>query len=78
MKEFISDLFYMCSASNTTSRTFYIIVTTILGILTLAIPGTLVFLIVSIVKGMAVVLPIILLVVCIIIYVAVLIWLKKS
>lgn len=78
MKEFVSDLLYMCSDSNGSSRTFYIIVTAVLAILTICIPAMLVLVIVNAIKGFSIVLPLILMIVAIIIYVAVIVWLKKS
>lgn len=78
MREFVSDLFYMCSSSNDKSRGFYIFVTVILAILTIAIPVMLGVLIFSIIKGGSIVLPIILTIAAIAIYVAVIVWLRKS
>lgn len=78
MREFVSDLFYMCSSSNDKSRGFYIFVTIILAILTIAIPVMLGVLIFTIVKGGSIVLPIILTIAAIAIYIAVIVWLKKS
>ena len=78
MKEFVSDLFYMCSSSNTESRTFFILITAILALLTIGIPAMLVLIIVNAVKGLSIVMPLILMLVALVIYVAVIIWLKKS
>ena len=78
MKEFVSDLFYMCSSNNTSTRGFYIFVTALLAILTLAIPIMLILIIINIVKGAAFVLPLILLSVAVAIYIGVIVWLNKS
>lgn len=78
MKEFVSDLLYMCSGNNTSTRGFYILVTAVLAILTLGIPVMLGLLIFNIVKGYSFILPLILLLVAIAIYVLVIIWLKRS
>jgi hypothetical protein len=78
MKEFVSDLLYMCSGNNTSTRGFYILVTVVLAVLTLGIPVMLGLLIFSIVKGASVVLPLIFLLVAVAAYIGVIIWLKKS
>ena len=78
MKEFVSDLLYMCSSSNSSSRMFYILVTAILALLTLAIPVEFIILIVKIVQHVFQIKFLIFLLVSIAIYIGVIIWLKKS
>ena len=78
MKEFIEDLKYMCSSSNTTSRGFYIGITVILVLMLLGMVASLVLLIVNAVKGFFNPLFAILFVVALIIFVGVIIWMKKS
>lgn len=78
MREFVSDLMFMCSGSNTSSRTFYIIVTAVLALLVLGIPAMTILLIVTAVKGGSIVLPLVLLIFAIIVFIGIIIWLKKS
>lgn len=78
MKELLSDLAFMCSSSNTSSRGFYIFIAIGLAVLALGIPAMLVLLIVNIVKGASFVLPLILLIVAIAAFVGLIVWLKKS
>lgn len=79
MKDFIEELMYMCSASNTKSRGFYIGITVMLALMLIAMPVMLVLLIVNYVKFKAFqVLWLVLFFLVLIIFVGVIIWLKKS
>lgn len=79
MKDFIEDLKYMCSSSNTTSRSFYIIVTVALIALLIMVPISGVIIGINLAKGYTVpVVMYILLVGSLAAAIGVIVWLKKS
>ena len=78
MKDFIEELKYMCSSSNTKSRGLYIFITIFLCIMLIAIPATLILFIVNLVKGFFNPLFLILMIVALVIFVGLIVWLKKS
>lgn len=74
MREFISDLKYMCSADNQSSRGFYIFITVLLILIPVA---AIVDIIWKAIVGFAVV-DIIILIAAVAIEIGVIFWLKKS
>ena len=80
MKEFLSELLYMCSASNTKgTRGFYIGVTAMLALLTLGLIASIVLLVLNIVLyGAFKILFLALALVALAIEIIVIVWLKKS
>lgn len=78
MKDFIDELKYMCSASNTSSRGFYIGIAVFLIIMALCIPASLILLIINLIKGYFSVLFLILFIASLLITIGLIVWLKKS
>ena len=78
MKEFFSDLAYMCSASNTKSRGFYIAICIGMAILALGVVASLVLLIVNLIKGWFSPLFLVLFLVTLGILIGLIVWLKVS
>lgn len=79
MKEFFEEFAYMCSASNTKSRGIYIFIAAALALMLLGAVAMIVMLLVNVIKfGAFSPIWAILLLLDIIIFVAVIIWLKKS
>lgn len=79
MKEFFEEFAYMCSASNTKSRGIYIFIAVSLALMLLGAVAMIVMLLVNVIKfGAFSPIWAILLLLDIIIFVAVIIWLKKS
>lgn len=78
MKEFFSDLFYMCSSSNQKSRGFYIGVTVLMFLMAILMLVSAVLLVINLVKGFFSPLFAILFGVALVIFIAVIVWLKKS
>lgn len=79
MKEFFEEFAYMCSASNTKSRGIYIFIAVALALMLLGAVAMIVMLLVNVIKfGAFSPIWAILLLLDIIIFVAVIIWLKKS
>lgn len=79
MKEFFEEFAYMCSASNTKSRGIYIFIAASLALMLLGAVVMIVMLLVNVIKfGAFSPIWAILLLLDIIIFVAVIIWLKKS
>lgn len=79
MKDFIEELMYMCSASNTKSRGLYIGITVMLALMLIAMPVMLVLIVVNYVKlKVFQVLWLVLFFFVLIVFVGVIIWLKKS
>lgn len=74
MREFISDLKYMCSADNQSSRGFYIFITILLILVPLVAIGDLIY---KAIVGFAVV-DIIIIIAAIAVEIGVIFWLKKS
>ena len=79
MREFIEDFMYMCSASNTKSRGFYIFVAVGLCILLLGMIANLILIIANIVKGFGVSpINVILFIVCIGLFAGTIFWIAKN
>ncbi len=78
MRDFIDDLKYMCSADNTKSRGLYIFITIALIAMLIGIVGGIVGIVYTAIKGGQILMPVILTVVILVIFVAVVMWLKKS
>lgn len=78
MKEFFSDLAYMCSASNSKSRGFYIAICIGMALLALGVVASLVLLIVNLVKGWFSPLFLILFIASLAILIGLIVWLKVS
>ena len=78
MREFISELMYMCSPSNTKSRGTYIMIAIILILLPIAAISGIVATIIYAVAGNFQAMPLIITVVALVVEVALIIWLKKS
>lgn len=78
MRDFISDLFYMCSADNTKSRGLYIFITAALCFMLIGILGGFIGIIYTAIKHGPILMPLVLTLVILAIFVGVIIWLKKS
>lgn len=78
MKDFIDDLKYMCSADNTRSRGLYIFITIALIAMLIGIVGGVIGIVYTAVKGGAILMPVVLTVVILVIFIGVVVWLKKS
>jgi hypothetical protein len=78
MRDFIEDLKYMVSASNTTSRGFYIFVTVVLILLLILAPISIVVAILYAMAGNSFVAPLAIGLLSVAALIAVIIWLKKS
>ena len=79
MKEFFEEFAYMCSASNTKSRGIYIFIAAALALMLLGAVAMIVMLLVNVIKfGAFSPIWAILLLLDVIIFIAVIIWLKKS
>lgn len=78
MKDFIDELKYMCSASNTSSRGFYIGITLFLIVMAVCIPVSLILLIINLIKGYFSFMFLGLFIVSLAITIGLVVWLKKS
>lgn len=78
MKEFVEDLKYMCSASNSTSRGFYIFIVASLIALILGMFASLALIIINAVQGYSIGLFVGLFVVTLILTVGMIVYLKNS
>lgn len=78
MKDFIDELKYMCSSSNTSSRGFYILIAIFLVAMVICIPVSLILLIINLVKGFFSPLFLILFIASLAITIGIVVWLKKS
>lgn len=78
MRDFIENLKYLTSASNSSSRGFYIFIAIMLVALLIAMPVMLVLFIVNTVKYGFAVLPLILFIVVLVLFIGTIIWLQRS
>lgn len=79
MKEFFEEFAYMCSASNTKSRGIYIFIAVALALMLIGAVAMIVMLLVNVIKfGAFSPIWAILLLLDVIVFIAVIIWLKKS
>ena len=78
MRDFISDLLYMCSADNTKSRGLYLFITAALCFMLIGIIGGIIGIVYTAAHHGAIAMPLILTIVILVIFVAVIVWLKKS
>lgn len=79
MKEFFEEFAYMCSASNTKSRGIYIFIAVALALMLIGAVAMIVMLLINVIKfGAFSPIWAILLLLDVIIFIAVIIWLKKS
>lgn len=78
MRDFIDDLKYMCSADNTKSRGLYIFIAVALVIILIGILGGTVGIVYTAIKGGSIVKSLILTAILLVIFVGVIVWLKKS
>lgn len=78
MRDFIDDLKYMCSADNTKSRGLYLFITIALIAMLIGIVGGIIGIVYTAIKGGAILMPVILTVIILVIFIAVVVWLKKS
>ena len=76
MKDFIEELKYMCTSSN--AKGFYIFVSIMLVVLLIAIPVMLIMFIVNTIKYGFTPLFLILTLVALVIFIGIVVWLKKS
>ena len=78
MRDFIENLKYLTSPSNSSSRGFYIFIAIMLVALLIAMPVMLVLFIVNTVKYGFAVLPLILFLVVVALFIGTIIWLQRS
>ena len=79
MKDFVEELMYMCSSSNTKSRGLYIFIAVALVAMMIGAVAMIAMLIINIVKfGAFSLMWVILLTVDLIIFIVTIVWLKKS
>lgn len=78
MRDFIENLKYLTSASNSSSRGFYIFIAIMLVALLIAMPVMLVLFIVNTIKYGFAVLPLILFIVVLVLFIGTIIWLQRS
>lgn len=79
MREFFEEFAYMCSASNTKSRGIYIFIAVALALMLIGAVAMIVMLLVNVIKfGAFSPIWAILLLLDVIVFIAVIIWLKKS
>lgn len=78
MRDFIDDLKYMCSADNTKSRGLYLFIAIALIAMLIGIVGGIIGIVYTAIKGGAILMPVILTVIILVIFIAVIVWLKKS
>ncbi len=78
MRDFIENLKYLTSSSNSSSRGFYIFIAIMLVVLLIAIPVMLILFIVNTIKYGFAVLPLILFIVVLALFIGTIIWLQRS
>lgn len=78
MKEFFEEFAYMCSSSNTKSRGLYLFIAVALVILLVGSVASLALLLVNVIKGWFNPLFLILFIVQVVIFIGIIIFLKKS
>lgn len=78
MRDFIDDLKYMCSADNTKSRGLYIFIVIALVAMLIGILGGVVGIVYTAIKHGSIVRPVVLTSIISVIFVGVIVWLKKS
>ena len=78
MRDFIENLKYLTSSSNSSSRGFYIFIAIMLVALLIAMPVMLILFIVNTIKYGFAVLPLVLFVVVLALFIGTVIWLQRS